>query len=57
MNSVHCNEYSKRIIRYKHGRIKYKNDERYDIIGQIISKKVKILKTVFYFECRIVLRL
>ena len=31
MNRVHCNEYSKRI--------KYKNDERYDIIGQIISKK------------------
>ena len=39
MNRVHCNEYSKRIIRYKHGRIKYKNDERYDIIAQIISKK------------------
>ena len=49
MNRVHCNGLSKKI--------NYKNDERYAIIAQIISKKVKILKTVFYFECRIVLRL
>lgn len=46
-------------IKYKYGKyvnIIHKNDERYDIIAQIISKKTEILKTVerrlggFYFE-------
>ena len=38
------------------GRIKYKNDERYNIITPIISKKIKIMQKIqfsesgFYFD-------
>ena len=46
-------------IRYKNGKyinIIHKNDERYNIVKQIINKKIEILKTIelkslgFYFE-------
>ena len=46
-------------IKYKHGKyvdIIHKHDERYNIITPIISKKLKIMKTIelhrygFYFE-------
>jgi hypothetical protein len=46
-------------IRYKNGKftnIIHKNDERYDIITPLISKKIEILKTIelcdsgFYFQ-------